>query len=93
MSNGGERKHARPTDAERAALLRAAGGVRWDRTVYDRGALTVPLGHYAEFIAGRLRQAQDVLVEVQFKDSVLGLLALQATLARQSASSRSSRIV
>lgn len=42
----------------------------------------VTLDHCARFIAGRLREARDVLAGAQFKDPVLGLLALQDKLAR-----------
>src|SRR5581483_7717534 len=43
----------------------------------EHGALTVGLGHCAQFISERLRSAHDVLAGTQFKDSVLGLFALQ----------------
>ena len=45
---------------------------------------TVPLAHCAAFIAERLEQAGEVLAGAQFKDSVLGLFALQQKLARGS---------
>jgi hypothetical protein len=50
------------------------------RDVGERRAVT--LGHCAHFIAGRPREARDVLAGAQFKDPVLGLLALQDKLAR-----------
>jgi hypothetical protein len=50
----------------------------------ERGVLTVPLGHCADVIAERLREARDVLAGVQFKDPVLGLFALQDKVAGHS---------
>ena len=47
----------------------------------EHGVLTVPLAHCADFIVERLHEGHDVLTGVQFKDPVLGLLALQAKLA------------
>jgi hypothetical protein len=49
----------------------------------DSGLFTLALGHCAEFIAGRLREARDVLAGAQFKDPVLGLLTLQDKLERR----------
>lgn len=54
-------------------------------TASERGVLTMSLGHCAGFIAGRLRDARDVLAGTQFKDPVLGLFALQDKLARRDA--------
>lgn len=48
----------------------------------ERGVVTVPLAHCADFIVERLHEGSDVLAGVQFKDPVLGLLALQAKLSR-----------
>jgi hypothetical protein len=48
----------------------------------ERGVLTVSLSHCVQFIRERLREARDVLTGTQFKDSVLGLFALQDKLAR-----------
>lgn len=50
-------------------------------TADERGVLTVPLGHCADFIARRLRDAHAVVAGAQFKDPVLGLFVLQAKLA------------
>ena len=54
-------------------------------TADARGVLTVPLGHCAEFIARRLREA-GAAAGSQFGDPVLGLFALQAKLQRTQAS-------
>jgi hypothetical protein len=43
----------------------------------EPGVLTVPLSRCLDFIAWRLSEAHDVLAGAQFKDPVLGLLALQ----------------
>jgi hypothetical protein len=51
----------------------------------ERGVLTIPLGHCAAFVRRRLREASEALAGVQFKDSVLGLLALEEKLARRGA--------
>ena len=48
----------------------------------EAGVLTVPLSRCTEFISERLRSARDVLAGTQFKDPVLGLLALQDKLAQ-----------
>lgn len=52
-------------------------------TAAEHGVRTTSLGHCARFIAGRLRDAGDVLAGVQFKDPVLGLIALQEKLDRR----------
>lgn len=49
----------------------------------ERGVQTVPLAHCAAFVRRRLREACEVLAGVQFKDPVLGLLALEEKLARR----------
>ena len=49
----------------------------------ESGVLTVPLSRCTEFITERLRAARDVLAGTQFKDPVLGLLALQDKLSRE----------
>ena len=46
------------------------------------GVLTVSLGSCVQFITERLHEARDVLAGTQFKDPVLGILALQDKLAR-----------
>ena len=52
----------------------------------DHGVLTVSLSHCVDFIANRLMESRDVLGGAQFKDTVLGLLALQDKLAVQARS-------
>ena len=52
-------------------------------TVGEYGVHTVLLAHCAGFIAERLRDGRDVLSGTQFKDPVLGLLALQDKLSLQ----------
>lgn len=49
----------------------------------DHGVYTISLGHCVDFVATRLSEARDVLGGTQFKDPVLGLLALQDKLAVQ----------
>jgi hypothetical protein len=53
-------------------------------TAHEYGVLTLSLGHCAQFIRERLRQARDVLATTQWKDPVLSLFALQEKLALQS---------
>lgn len=48
----------------------------------EPGVFTLPLAHCNAFIGDRLHAAEAVLAGAQFKDPVLGLLALQAKLAR-----------
>ncbi len=48
----------------------------------ERNMLTIELGHCVRFISERLRSARDILAGAQFKDAVLGILALQDKLAR-----------
>ncbi|HLF76664.1 MAG TPA: hypothetical protein VJB57_04170 [Dehalococcoidia bacterium] len=52
------------------------------RSSKQKPATYVSLDHCASFIAGRFREGRDVLAGAQFKDSVLGLFALQEKLAR-----------
>jgi hypothetical protein len=52
----------------------------------ERNVLTLELGHCVRFISEQLRSARDVLAGTQFKDAVLGLLALQDKVGRTPAS-------
>lgn len=54
----------------------------------EHGVLTVPLAHCTDFIVERLHEGHDVLGGVQFKEPVLGLLALQAKLSGDANRSR-----
>jgi hypothetical protein len=76
----GHHEMAMPARARcRGRLVAFAGGGE----AVEHGVHTITLGRCAEFIAERLRQAGEVLAGVRFKDPVLGLLALQAKLARE----------
>lgn len=75
---GGSRELSMPGEVRcRVRLVAFAGhGV-----ASDHGVQTVSLGHCVDHVAHRLRQARDVLAGTQFKDPVLGLLALQDKIA------------
>lgn len=66
--------------ALRQALPGQAGSFRRPGCGILRGVHTVPLAHCMDFIKQRLLEGCDVLVGAQFKDPVLGLLALQTKL-------------
>jgi hypothetical protein len=77
IAHGGAGDVRMPGDVPCRIRLIAFGG-RGD----GGGVRALPLRHCATFITGRLREAAAVLAGVQFKDPVLGLLALQDKLAR-----------
>jgi hypothetical protein len=80
IAHTGARELAMPGRVRCRVRLVAFGG---HGTAFERGVLTVTLGHCAGFIAERLREARDVLAGTQFKDPVLGLFALQDKLTRR----------
>ena len=75
IAREGARDMAMPGHTPCRVRLVAFGGAG---RASERGVLTVPLAHCAEFISARLRAGADVLAGAQFKDPVLGLFALQA---------------
>jgi len=58
------------------------------RMATEHGVMTIALSHCAQFIAQRLREAQDVLAGSHFKDPVLAPFALQNKLAHAPAMDR-----
>lgn len=78
IRHGGDREMSMPGGVRcRVRLVSFAGhGI-----ASDHGVQTIPLTHCVDFITNRLGQGRDVLGGAQFKDPVLGLLALQDKLA------------
>ena len=75
----GQREHMMPGGMRCRVRLVVFAGYKSSK---QKAAKYVSLDHCASFIAERLREGRDVLGGAQFKDSVLGLFALQDKLAR-----------
>ncbi len=75
----GQREHWMPGGMRCCVRLVVFAGYKSSK---QKAARYVSLDHCASFIAGRFREGRDVLGGAQFKDSVLGLFALQDKLAR-----------
>ncbi|HLF78860.1 MAG TPA: hypothetical protein VJB57_15380 [Dehalococcoidia bacterium] len=75
----GQREHRMPEGMRCRVRLVVFAGFKSSK---QKAARYVSLEHCASFIAGRFREGRDVLGGAQFKDSVLGLFALQDKLVR-----------
>lgn len=78
IAAGGTREMPMPGGLRCRVRLVAFAGVG---QVAEPGVATIPLSHCVGHIVERLRSDRDVLAGVQFKDPVLGLLALEDKLA------------
>jgi hypothetical protein len=75
----GQREHRMPGGMRCRVRLVVFAGYKSSK---QKAARYVSLDHCSSFIASRFREGRDVLAGAQFKDSVLGLFALQDKLAR-----------